>query len=249
VIVASDGVANVGLDDPESLVDMIRSGADRGVTLVTVGVGMDNYNDALLEQLANDGDGFYAYVDTREEAEDLFVNDLTGTLVTVAEDARVQVEFDPESVLEWRLIGYENRALDDESFRDDTIDAGEIGAGHAVTALYELRLTRSAERGEADRLGRVHLRWLEPETDDPTEVSRTITLDDLSDHFDEASPRFQQNVVVAQYAEVLRRSRHAGVWSMDDLVRYADELTDQLPGDDDINEFADLVRLAADMGA
>jgi Ca-activated chloride channel homolog len=139
VIVASDGVANVGLDDPESLVDMIRSAADRGVTLVTVGVGMDNYNDALLEQLANDGDGFYAYVDTRQEAEDLFVKDLTGTLVTVAEDARVQVQFDPDSVLEWRLIGYENRALDDESFRDDTVDAGEIGAGHTVTALYELR--------------------------------------------------------------------------------------------------------------
>ena len=249
VIVASDGVANVGLDDPESLVNMIRAAADRGVTLVTVGVGMDTYNDALLEQLANDGDGFYAYVDTRQEAEDLFVNDLTGTLVTVAEDARVQVEFDPDSVLEWRLIGYENRALDHASFRDDTVDAGEIGAGHTVTALYELRLTRAAERGDADRLGRVHLRWLDPETDDPTEVSRTIRLDDLSDGFGDTSPRFRQNVVVAQYAEVLRGSSHAGVWSMEDLVRYADEVADQLSGDEDVAEFAELVRMAARMGA
>lgn len=140
VIVASDGVANQGLTEPEGLVDMIRRHADEGITLVSVGVGMGNYNDALLEQLADDGDGFYAYVDTMDEAADLFVRDLTRTLVTVAGDARVQLEFDPETVLEWRLVGYENRALADDSFRDDAIDAGEIGAGHTVTALYELRL-------------------------------------------------------------------------------------------------------------
>ncbi|MDH5292331.1 MAG: von Willebrand factor type A domain-containing protein [Acidimicrobiia bacterium] len=245
VIVASDGVANVGLSDPDSLVEMIRRDADRGVNLVTVGVGMGNYNDALLEQLADDGDGFYAYVDTPDEAQDLFVNDLTGTLVTVAEDARVQVEFDQDTVLEWRLVGYENRAIADDQFRDDTVDAGEIGAGHTVTALYEVRLTRDALAGREDRIGRVYLRWLDPRTDDPTEVSQTISLKDLSDRYRDTAPRFQQDVVVAQFAEALRGSRFAGVWTLDDLVDHAYDVTDLLPGDEDVAEFAELVRMSA----
>jgi Ca-activated chloride channel family protein len=249
VVVASDGVANVGLVDPAGLTEEIRSSADSGINLVTVGVGMGNYNDALLEQLADDGDGFYAYIDTRDEAEDLFVRDLTGTLVTVAEDARVQVEFDPDGVSSWRLLGYENRAMADEDFRNDAVDAGELGAGHTVTALYEVRLTRAAEAGDVDRLGRVHLRWLDPATDDPQEMSRTLTTDDLVSAFRDTAPRFQLDVIVAQFAETLRRSPYNEVWRVEDLVSHARDVEERLADDEDVTELVELIERADRLGA
>ena len=130
VVLASDGVANQGVTDPEVLTDEITQAGDEGIHLVTVGYGMGNYNDHLMEQLADLGDGFYSYVDTFDEAVDLFVDDLTPTLTVVAEEAKIQVVFDEDFVTRYRLIGYENRALDDDQFRDDTVDAGELGAGH-----------------------------------------------------------------------------------------------------------------------
>ena len=145
VVLASDGVANVGLTDADGILRQIRDDAAAGIELVSVGVGMGNYNDALLEQLADQGDGFYAYVNDLDEARRLFTEDLTGTLQTVALDAKVQVEFDPDGVATYRLLGYENRAIADRDFRDPRVDAGAIGAGHAVTALYEIRL-RDASR-------------------------------------------------------------------------------------------------------
>ncbi|GAA4109889.1 hypothetical protein GCM10022415_03280 [Knoellia locipacati] len=157
VLLASDGVANVGTTDGGRLATAIRDNGRRGIHLVTVGYGMGNYNDDLMEQLADRGDGFYAYVDTFEEARRLFVEDLRSTLTPVAKDAKIQVEFDPETVSEYRLVGYENRALAEEDFDDDAVDAGEVGAGHRVTALYEVRPTAQAERG--DRLGTVRVRW------------------------------------------------------------------------------------------
>ena len=138
VVLASDGVANVGVTDPAVLTDEITQAGEEGIHLVTVGYGMGNYNDHLMEQLADQGDGFYGYVDTFEEAERLFVDELTPTLTVVAAEAKAQVVFDPAVVAAYRLVGYENRGLDDEEFRDDTVDAGELGAGHAVTALYEV---------------------------------------------------------------------------------------------------------------
>ncbi len=150
VVLASDGVANVGLTDPESILEGIRRDAEAGIELVSVGVGMGNYNDVLLEQLADQGDGFYAYVNQLDEARRLFTEDLTGTLQTVALDARAQVEFDRDIVAAYRLVGYENRAIDDGSFTDDSVDAGAIGAGHAVTALYARPLPgRRRRRGPA----------------------------------------------------------------------------------------------------
>ena len=139
VILCSDGVANVGNPGPDSILERIREYADQGIYLTTVGFGMGNYNDILMEQLADNGDGSYAYVDTVEEAERLFINDLTSTLMVIARDAKVQVEFNPAVVRSYRLIGYENRDVADEDFRDDTVDAGELGPGHSVTALYEIK--------------------------------------------------------------------------------------------------------------
>src|SRR5262245_24746890 len=140
VVLASDGVANVGLTDADGILRQIRDDAAGGIELVSVGVGMGNYNDALLEQLADQGDGFYAYVNGLDEARRLFREDLVGTLESVALDAKVQVRFDPDAVATYRLIGYENRAIPDGQFRDPNVDAGAVGAGHAVTALYALTL-------------------------------------------------------------------------------------------------------------
>ena len=157
VVLASDGVANVGVTGPGSLATMVQERAAQDIHLATVGYGMGSYNDHQMEQLADQGDGFYSYVDTFEEAERLFVDDLPELLTIVAEDAKVQVSFDPALVEEYRLVGYANRALDDAAIDDLTADAGELGAGASVTALYELRVAAGVEPGTP--VGEVDLRW------------------------------------------------------------------------------------------
>ena len=154
VVLASDGVANVGVTDPTVLTEQITTAGEEGIHLVTVGYGMGNYNDHLMEQLADQGDGFYAYIDTFEQATELFVEDLTPTLTVVASDAKAQVVFDPAAVEAYRLVGYENRRLDDAQFRDDSVDAGELGAGHAVTALYEVHPRGGTSSGRSGCAGR-----------------------------------------------------------------------------------------------
>ena len=244
VILCSDGVANVGVaTDAEGILDVIANDAERGIQLVTVGFGMGNYNDVLMEQLANQGDGFYSYVDTLDEARRIFVDGLSGTLQTVAEEAKIQVAFDPASVQSWRLIGFENRAIDDDDFRDDSVDAGEIGAGHTVTALYEIKPVEGVQ-GE---LGTATLRWLHPGSKEAREIDRPISTADLAIDFGSASPRFQLDVVVAQYAEVLRES----IWAtqtgsdLEEVASWAAELAAVLPEDPDVAEFAGLTRQAA----
>jgi Ca-activated chloride channel family protein len=145
VILLSDGVANVGLTGADDILERIKSSTGRGIYLTAIGVGMGNYNDVLLEKLADEGDGNYHYVDTREEARRVFVENLTGTLQAIARDAKIQVEFDPETVQSYRLLGYENRDVADRDFRNDAVDAGEVGAGHEVTALFELKLRDESE--------------------------------------------------------------------------------------------------------
>jgi Ca-activated chloride channel family protein len=157
IVLCSDGVANVGRTGPDSILERIGEGGERGIELSTVGFGMGNYNDVLMEQLADRGDGNYAYVDGLAEARRVFVENLTGMLQTIASEARVQVEFDPEVVERYRLLGYENRDIADERFRDDTVDAGEIGAGHSVTALYEIKLAEAVKAREV--LATVRLRY------------------------------------------------------------------------------------------
>ena len=151
--------SEVTLTDADGILRRIRDDAATGIELVSIGVGMGNYNDVLLEQLADQGDGFYAYVNDLAEARRLFTTDLTGTLQSVALDAKVQVAFDPEAVATYRLIGYENRAVPDGQFRDPNVNAGAIGAGHSVTALYDLTLngvpSRDAKLGRASCRERV----------------------------------------------------------------------------------------------
>ena len=239
VILCSDGVANVGNTGPESIWKAIEDYASEGITLTSIGVGMGNYNDVLMEQLADQGNGFYAYIDSMEEARRLFVHDLVSTLQVIAFDAKIQVAFNPEVVSRYRLIGFENRAIADEDFRDNSVDAAEIGAGHAVTALYEIKLYPGA-RGE---IATVQLRWQDPDTYRVEEMSKTFDTRDLESSFRRSDPYFQLDILVAEFAEILRDSYWTNGSSLYELLEYAEELPD-LVERAEIYEFVELLQQA-----
>ena len=186
------------------------------------------------------GEGFYAYVDTHEEAERLFVHDLVSTLQVIAMDAKIQVEFNEDVVSRYRLIGFENRAIADEDFRNNKVDAAEIGAGHSVTALYEIKL-HSGAHGE---IATVHLRWENPDTYRVEEISETFTTRELEDSFRLADEYFQMDVLVAEFAEILRDSYWANGSDFEDILDNADRLADHLELAD-FYEFIRLVEIAA----
>jgi Ca-activated chloride channel homolog len=243
VILASDGVANVGLTDATGILGQIRDDAATGIELVSVGVGMGNYNDALLEQLADQGDGFYAYVNDLAEARRLFTEDLTGTLQTVALDAKVQVAFDPDVVATYRLIGYEDRAVPDGQFRDPGVDAGAIGAGHAVTALYDVTFGEVPKHGA--KLGTVRLRWTEPGAAHESSLARPMTIDDVAGPFEAAAPTFRLDAIVATAAEILHRGGDHVSSDLRDVLDVARE-DDRLPATDQVHGFLGLLeRLVA----
>lgn len=246
VVLASDGVANVGVTDPDELARMIREDADRGIELVTIGFGMGNFNDVTMEQLADQGDGFYAYVDTEDEAERLFEDELTSTLLTIAKDAKIQVEFDEDLVEAYRLIGFENRGVADRDFRDDDVDAGELGAGHQVTAIYEIELERGVTLDDRGDLGEVFLRWEDPESGEVVEIDEDIDLRDIEPGWRDTEIDFQLATVVAVFAEVMRQNPYADAVDMDDLVDEVDRISDEL-ADRDVADLADLVAMAADL--
>jgi Ca-activated chloride channel family protein len=244
VILASDGVANVGLTDADGILRRIRDDAATGIELVSIGVGMGNYNDVLLEQLADQGDGFYAYVNDLAEARRLFTEDLTGTIQSVALDAKVQVEFDPAMVDSYRLVGYENRAIADQDFRDPRVDAGAVGAGHAVTALYELDLRDGFSRD--DVLGTVRLRWTEPGASRESSLAREITTDDIAARFGDGAPTFKLDAVVAATAAILHGEDGPRISDLRDVVDVVREDGD-LPATDQVHDFVDLLERMADL--
>ena len=253
VLLASDGVANVGVAEGEALVEEIIRAGEEGIHLVTVGYGMGNYNDTLMEQLANSGDGFYAYVDTFEEAERLFVEELTPTLTVVARDTKAQVNFDGDQVARYRLLGYENRLLDAEDFTDDSVDAGELGAGHQVSALYEVQPLGQPTPG--DVLGSVALRWLEPRADEAQQLDVDITWPAFGDGADstqtdgqtsevreiQTSDSLRLAALIADTAQLLKGSPEAvnRGYSLADLRAEAQDLQDR--GVDGAAEFADFL--------
>jgi Ca-activated chloride channel family protein len=240
LILCSDGVANVGETGPDAILGEVRRYTEKGITLTTIGFGMDNYNDILMEQLADDGDGFYAYVDNLKEARRLFIDNLTSTLQVIAMDAKVQVEFNPEMVSRYRLVGFENRAVADEDFRDNKVDAGELGAGHSVTALYEIKLHPEAY----GRIATVYLRWGDPETHQVTEMSRDFNVSEMTSDFHRASLYFQRDVLVAEYAEILRESYWAEGSTLNGVYDETLRVADLLEGEADMEEFVNLVRQA-----
>jgi len=174
VIVLSDGDANIGNTSTEGMLETIRRHAEGGITLTTVGVGGGNYQDAHMEQLADAGDGVYVYLDSAEEAGRVFGEQLGATLESVARDVKLQVEFDPVAVRSWRQVGYENRQIADQDFRNDAVDAGEVGSGHQVTALYEVEL--ADDWASQSRIAQIFLRAKPPGPDRPArEWSHSIS--------------------------------------------------------------------------
>jgi Ca-activated chloride channel homolog len=209
VVLLSDGVANVGPNGPEAILAEIGEWSRRDIDLNTIGVGTATYNDEMMEQLADNGNGFYAYIDNQAAAEKLFVEKFVSTVETIARDAKIQVAFNEDRVVSYRLLGFENRAIADRDFRNDKVDAGEIGAGHSVTALYEVTLTDKAADGRSEGLlAEVRLRWKEP-TGDTKEAKRALRVEDLSSDFASSDAHLRLDVVVTAYAEVLRQ----GSWS------------------------------------
>ncbi len=243
VILCSDGVANVGNIDANSILEYVHGYIKEGVYLSTFGFGMGNLNDTLLEQLADKGNGVYAYIDTLEEAQRLFIENLTSTLQTIALDAKVQVDFNPDVVACYRLMGYENRAVADQDFRNDSVDAGEIGAGHHVVAMYAVQFNPGAQ----GRIATVQLRWQDPQTYQVTEINGNLNTWDLAVSFEAAEAHYQLAAAVAQFAEMLRGSPWAAGSSMYQIVDIANRLSWSMPDDGDVPEFAALVYRASQM--
>jgi len=247
VVVLSDGDANVGPSSHEEILERIQHFVDEGVTLSTIGFGMGNYQDTMMEQLANNGNGNYYYVDSIQEARRIFGRQVDGTLQTIAKDVKIQVEFDEEVVSEYRLVGYENRDVADEDFRNERVDAGEIGAGHTVTAFYEIQVPRPSS---FDRDGvTVRVRHKPPKGTEAREQAFRLDPADLhtgEDGLSDASPDFRFGASVAAFAEILRGSPYAEHVSLD-LV---EEVAASSAGDrEERREFLRLVRTARTMEA
>ena len=243
VILCSDGVANVGVTGPEAILEEVRHYVEENVTLTTIGFGMDNYNDVLMEQLADNGDGFYAYVDDLREARRLFIDQITSTLQTIAMDAKVQVEFNPQVVMRYRLVGFENRAIADHEFRDNTVDAGEIGAGHSVTALYEIKLYPEVY----GNIATVFMRWQDPDTRQIVELSKDFGTGELQGQFEYADPYFQRSVILAEYAEILKQSYWAEESSLAHVYHEAVRVSELVAWDENMGEFMELIRRASQL--
>jgi Ca-activated chloride channel family protein len=219
VIVLSDGDANVGTADPKGIQGIIAERVKAGITVSTVGFGMGNYRDNLMEQLADTGDGNAFYVDSLEAARRIFSANLAATLEVAAKDAKLQVEFDPAMVSRYRLVGYENRDLADADFRKDQVDAGEIGMGHQVTAMYVVELTEQAKAAPGP-LGLVRIRHKAPEGETATEAAFAMGSAPAQS-FDAAPADLRFAYAVAAFADVLRGAEDAQRWSLDTIAQTA----------------------------
>lgn len=208
VIVLSDGDANVGPRRHSEILDEVATYVEKGVTLSTVGFGMGNYRDTLMEQLANRGNGNYSYIDSISEAEKVFGEQLDGTLQVIAKDVKIQVEFNPKAVARYRLVGYENRDIADKDFRNDAVDAGEIGAGHTVTAIYELDLAVPADE-LPEEIATVRVRNKTPRGSKAIERAFPLTKSSVQKTLRNASKDYQFAAAVVAFAEKLRESPYA----------------------------------------
>lgn len=265
VLLATDGDFNVGLSDTEALKELIERKRQKGISLTTLGFGAGNYNDHLMEQLADVGNGHYAYIDTLHEARKVLVEELNATLMTIAKDVKIQLEFNPQWVAEYRLIGYENRMLAREDFNNDQVDSGEIGAGHKVTALYELALVDSAgqrlpalryqqenppkaserlsQAASNSELGFLKLRYKAPNADKSQLMETPIVLSKDVTPFADASQDFRFAAVVAGFGQKLRQDKYLNGFDYQDMV----DAAQKAKGHDPFgyrNEFIQLLRLA-----
>jgi Ca-activated chloride channel family protein len=222
VIVCTDGDANVGAHTHAEILQLIAGRAKEGVTLSTIGFGMGNYKDDVMEQLADKGNGNNFYIDSLAAAKKVFQEQLGSTLEVVAKDVKLQVDFDPALVARYRLVGYENRDIKDADFRNDKVDAGEIGAGHQVTALYDIELTAKGKLADAP-LGTIRIRHKQPRGEKAVEAAFPM-IGGAAASFANAPVDFRFAYAVAAFADVLRNGQDAEHWSLTqirDLARLA----------------------------
>ena len=259
IILATDGDFNVGITDQNELKSFIERKRDKGIFFSILGVGIGNHNDAMMQALAQNGNGVAAYIDTLSEARKVLVDEASSSLFTIARDVKIQVEFNPAAVSEYRLIGYETRTLTSQDFNNDKVDAGDIGSGHTVTAIYEITPVGEAASSDplrygtqADRRTRVEppaefgflkLRYKLPNE----EASRLLTVPIATSlekrSIAEASTETRFSVAVAGFGQLLRGSPHLKAFSFDDVIT----LAQSAKGDDPFGyraEFITLARLA-----
>lgn len=225
IILATDGDFNIGKSSGGELTRLIENKRDQGVYLTILGFGMGNYKDAKMESIADHGNGNYFYIDNIRESNRVLVTNLAGTLFTIAKDVKIQVEFNPELVAEYRLIGYENRLMNAEDFDDDKKDAGELGAGHTVTAIYEIILGKAkgtnlkyqhSSSAPSDELATIALRFKKPKSTKSKRIE--VTVSPQSKEWESCSNDFQFSAAVAGFSLILRESKYIHDFSFEDVI-------------------------------
>ena len=231
ILLATDGDFNVGVTDIEQIKDLVAREREGGISLTTLGFGQGNYQEDLMEQIADVGNGNYSYIDSLDEGRKVLVEELSATFNTVAADVKLQMEFNPDVISEWRLIGYENRVLREEDFRNDKVDAAEVGAGKSVTALYELTPVgkngllaprrygkAAAATGTTGELGFLRVRYKQPGRSSAVEFDRAVTVRELT-----ATPGndFRFAAAVAGFGQLLRGGNYLGDFGYDDVKALA----------------------------
>jgi len=255
VILATDGDFNIGVSSTSELVRMIEEKREKGIFLTTLGFGMGNYKDDRMEQLADKGNGNYYYIDSLLEAKKVFISEMGGTLFTIAKDVKIQVEFNPAKVKAYRLIGYENRMLKKEDFDDDTKDAGELGAGHTVTAMYEIipygseeeipgieklkyqETKINPEAFKTKELMTIKLRYKQPDEDKSELIVHPLV--DKNVDFKKTSNNFKFSAAVVEFGMLLRDSEYKGTSSVENILTLAKESK----GKDDNGYRAEFIKL------
>ncbi|MEZ5472952.1 MAG: VWA domain-containing protein [Marinicella sp.] len=233
ILIATDGDFNVGTTNFEALKELVEEKRKKGVSLTTLGFGTGNYNDHLMEQLADVGNGNYAYIDTIKEANKVLVDQINSTLFTIAKDVKIQIEFNPEVVTEYRLIGYENRHLNNEDFDNDKVDAGEIGAGHTVTAIYEIVMNGNkgwlsesryqknvVSKNISDEIAFLKIRYKQPDAETSQLLQWPIKKNQIKD-LDEASNEYKFAAAVAAFGQLLRDGTYLKSFAYDDVLTLA----------------------------
>jgi len=248
------------MTDFDQLIQLVEKKRNNGVSLTTLGFGGGNYNDHLMEQLADAGNGNHAYIDTLKEANKVLVEQMGATLQTIAKDVKIQLEFNPTQVSQYRLIGYENRQLRNQDFNNDKIDAGEIGAGHTVTALYEIVLADSeggwieplkyqATKNNGSlsgELAELRIRYKQPDSDSSELILQALNTKDIMQDLDDSSENFRFSAAVAGFGQVLRGGDMLQEFNYDEVL----DLARSARGNDDHGyrgEFLTLVSLASSL--
>ena len=236
IILATDGDFNVGISSRDELQRLVEEKRNNGIYISVLGYGMGNYRDDMAETIANKGNGNYAYIDNFTEAKKVLVNEFGGTLYTVAKDVKLQLEFNPQYVKEYRLVGYENRALANEDFEDDKKDAGEIGAGHTVTALYELipakgattdglRYQKQVKKGFANELAFLKIRYKDPVVKDAKSVEESTPIPFTLTDFTQTDDDYRFAAAVAEWGMLLRNSKYKAKSSYKQVIDLAKNAT------------------------